>query len=910
MKHRALEMKRGMKTAAAHIGRPARVLIVDDDVATARTLKLLIEGRIDAETTLSHDATSTRHQVDTTPYDIVTLDYQLPDGNGLEVLSHIRSLENPPPVIMVTGHGDEEVASQSLLLGACGYVVKDTRLKTMLTVALEKAMSEIALRRAEDSLRESEDRYRALYYENPSMLFTLDESGGVVSANEFGAGKLGYGMDDIIGRPFVGLFHGDDRETVAGKLEDCLSAPGRVISWQSRKVLRDGAVMWVEDYARAVTGPGGDRNILVVCHDITERKTAEERMSQAYEYLENLIDWLPDATFVLDDRRRILYWNRAIEEMTGIPKEIMIGKDGPEAAVPFYGAARPMLVDLMDREDEELARQYEYIEHKGRTVFGEAFAPGLKGGKGGYILAIASPLYNSEGRLVASIESMRDISDYKNIAEELRMERDKARLFLDTVNSIFVAINREGRVIFANRKCCEVLGCMQEEIVGRDWFETYVPPEDRPRAKFSFERMLSGDVGADEIFENSIAAPGASPRLISWRHNCIRDEAGGITGTISSGEDITDRDYQALFNAANDAIFVHDMDTGKILDVNRKMLEMWGYTKEEVLGFDIGDVSSGEPPYSQREAVEYVRKSVTDGPQLFEWVGKDAGGNLFWLEVNLKIAHLGGKQRVLAIVRDISERKAAQETLRAELETRQEREKELASANLELQRFTHAVSHDLKGPISTLSTGLQIVRSHLEETDPVDGGDEGITQLVFTLIATANNSYQLVEELLALAQTGQVPGDVEEVEVREVVDLCLESHRESIQEKGIRIVLDEDLGTLMASRTHLYQLFSNIISNGIKHNTSRDPSLEVRYLGIENGANRYLVRDNGPGVPEDYIASGFTPFYKSKRGGTVVGLAIADRVVRVYEGKMHVYNDGGACFDFLLRDYYRSAPSD
>lgn len=122
--------------------------------------------------------------------------------------------------------------------------------------------------------------------------------------------------------------------------------------------------------------------------------------------------------------------------------------------------------------------------------------------------------------------------------------------------------------------------------------------------------------------------------------------------------------YREIFNAANYAIFVHHIETGDILDVNRRMEEMYGYTIEEARSLKVEDLSSGVSPFNQETALRLVRRAAAGEPQLFEWYAKDKNGRLFWVEVNLKKAMIAGEERVLAVVRDISERKRAEEALR------------------------------------------------------------------------------------------------------------------------------------------------------------------------------------------------------------------------------------------------------
>ncbi|MCP4569715.1 MAG: PAS domain S-box protein [FCB group bacterium] len=126
----------------------------------------------------------------------------------------------------------------------------------------------------------------------------------------------------------------------------------------------------------------------------------------------------------------------------------------------------------------------------------------------------------------------------------------------------------------------------------------------------------------------------------------------------------SEANYRAIFNSANDAIFVHDIETGKILDVNQQMCEMYGVTYEEARTMTVGDLSENEPPFTQEDAIECIMKASHGEPQHFEWKAKDKKGRVFWVEVNLKRARIGNIDRLLAMVRDITERKRAEEVLR------------------------------------------------------------------------------------------------------------------------------------------------------------------------------------------------------------------------------------------------------
>ena len=124
-----------------------------------------------------------------------------------------------------------------------------------------------------------------------------------------------------------------------------------------------------------------------------------------------------------------------------------------------------------------------------------------------------------------------------------------------------------------------------------------------------------------------------------------------------------DASYQEIFNGTNDAIFVHDPESGAILDVNKAMCTLYGCSREEAMALDIEAISSGESPFTGNEATEWITRARNEGPQKFEWQAKRKDGGLFWVEVHLKTTTLGRHERVLAVIHDISDRKEQEKEL-------------------------------------------------------------------------------------------------------------------------------------------------------------------------------------------------------------------------------------------------------
>jgi diguanylate cyclase (GGDEF)-like protein len=151
-------------------------------------------------------------------------------------------------------------------------------------------------------------------------------------------------------------------------------------------------------------------------NELEESKT---QLHIAHQQLLDIIEFLPDATFVIDHNKKVVAWNRAIEEMTGVKKEEIIGKGDHAYATPFYGKPGPIIVDLIGLDLHELSGRYQNIQKKGSTLYAEIFVPSING-NGAFLWVTASPLFDSKGKIVGAIESIRDITERKAAEEQLK----------------------------------------------------------------------------------------------------------------------------------------------------------------------------------------------------------------------------------------------------------------------------------------------------------------------------------------------------------------------------------------------------------------------------------------------------------------------------------------------------------
>ncbi len=240
-----------------------------------------------------------------------------------------------------------------------------------------------------------------------------------------------------------------------------------------------------------------------------------------------------------------------------------------------------------------------------------------------------------------------------------------------------VLVHDGKKVQFANSRFCEMLGYRKEELEGMD-VELTLHPDDRHLVK---KRVIARIRGEDvpSLYELKLQRKDGAALEVETNARAVVLE--GRTVLQSWIRDISERkqaeealqrsaaNYRAIFDSMNDAIFVHDIETGAVIDVNRKMCEMYGYTREEATRLVAGEMSFGNDKHSRELALQRIAMAARGEPQLFEWQAKAKDGRLFWVEVNLRKAILNDNPYVLAVVRDITDRK------RAEAERENERQK-------------------------------------------------------------------------------------------------------------------------------------------------------------------------------------------------------------------------------------------
>jgi PAS domain S-box-containing protein len=273
-------------------------------------------------------------------------------------------------------------------------------------------------KRAEEALRKSEARFRKFAEEASFEGIFFHQRGQILDVNETFARMSRYEREELIGTNVMELVAPESRSVVQMGLNAEKEADCEIVALR-----KDGSTVPVEIRAKAISYRGKMVRVAAV-RDITERKKAEEALRAANQQLLNIIEFLPDPTFVVDSQGAVVAWNQAMEEIAGVLKKDILGKGNHAFAVPFYGRPRPMMVDLVIGNDVQMQGLYERLERKGNTLYAELYVPGIYGGKGGTIWATASPLCDRHGNVIGAIESIRDITERKKMESAL-LQREK-----------------------------------------------------------------------------------------------------------------------------------------------------------------------------------------------------------------------------------------------------------------------------------------------------------------------------------------------------------------------------------------------------------------------------------------------------------------------------------------------------
>ncbi|MFH1149592.1 MAG: PAS domain S-box protein [Actinomycetota bacterium] len=902
-------------------GNRLTALIIEDDVEMAGLLRKLLRSRFSMNIEVAHDCTTARRLLAEGQFDLITLDYRLPDGAGLDLLDEITDGIEHPPVIMVTGHGDEEIAARSFRSRASGYVVKDESLPEMLGEAVKKAVAQISLKRVERELLEEKLFIEHALNGLPDIFAVVDLDGKFFRWNSRLNEVTGYNDAEITSMRMEDMFrHEDERAVLEGMrrmLEEgsgidrvtLKTKDGQEIPYElNGTLLRDyeGNPIGFGGIGRDLSGrsvPVTDRLRLhlgleeLVKDSASELRAASDELREALEetsragealrrserYYRSILDNSVDLIAIFDGSGNMMDISPSIEGVLGRAHSEVTAREA---------------FDIVHPDDVEMLKDHYrlLVGDPGVSATVECRLRHVDGSW--HVFDVVGRSFMMEDGAVRVVENARDITYRKSAEMELREREQQLRLITDNMQDVIAQVDTTGGFRYVSPSYGTLLGHDPSEAVGHSALEylELIHPDDLDSFAASFQSVMSDFKPARLRYRFK-----HSDGHYMWLDSVgvpLYDEERNLSGAVFSSRDITEaaaaeealreseERYRTIFDLSPDFVYLVSPN-GSVVDANRALLERTGLSLEEIRRTGYMDFFAGEDPEGLRAA---VGRLMSGGEVRGLVVRALSGtGKVYYYEINAIPLMEGDKVRsILSLARDITGRIRTEEELR--------------SLNRELEGFAETVSHDLRTPLTSIKLAGETLARMWQKRDQVEELGSEIERIAEVISLSASQAEALIEDLLQLARAGQEPSEVVPVDISKVVARVLEERSALIEERGTRVEADESLGTVRANPSHMYQLFVNIVDNAIRHNRNPEPRVRVRYLGSDDGSHHYSVEDNGAGIPPEDRENVFLPFFKGEEGATGIGLAIVKKLINLYDGSIEIAGDAASRFDFTISD--------
>ena len=490
-----------------------------------------------------------------------------------------------------------------------------------------------------------------------------------------------------------------------------------------------------------------------------------------------------------------------------------------------------------------------------------------------------------------------EIQERERVEVALREERDRSQQFLDTAQVLMIALDNAGRITLVNRYACSVLDRTAAELVGRDWLES-VPPRLRDSLRTQLEAVLSGNL---PVFEHPVLTRSGEERLIEWRNTVLRDDAGVVTGTFSSGADITDRTkaVSALRDAeermrfalqsANVGIWDQDFSTGTL---------RWSETLETLYGLKPGTFGGTFDAFADRihpddresvlATIEKARTAGTDFAVEHRIMSPD--GAVRWVSGAGRVMHdeHGKAMRAVGISQDATERR----TLEAQFHQAQKMEA--------IGQLAGGVAHDFNNLLTAILGYCELL---LTDLDPDDARKADIAEIQKAGLSAAG----LTRQLLAFSRKEIIEPTLLDLNVV-VGGMRALLGRLIGEDVKVVFALRPKLAAVMADRGQLEQIILNLAVNARDAmprggtltletaNVELDENYPKTHLAVQPGSYVVLtVTDTGTGMTAAVQARLFEPFFTTKAvgKGTGLGLATVHGIVTRSGGTVNVYSEVG-----------------
>jgi PAS domain S-box-containing protein len=820
------------------------VLYVDDEAGLLKAGKQILEmhGSFQVETALS--VNEAMRKIKQKAYDVIVSDYQMPEKNGLDLLKELRENGNKIPFILFTGRGREEVAIEALNLGADHYINKIGDPETVYTQMVHSLHQVVEKNRAKERLRKTKEKFETYVNLARVILIAIDVEGKVTYVNKKGCEVLEYTKEEIVGKDWFSNFlpkrFGKQTKTYAKQL---LSGQIKPVEYHENFVLtknRDERLVgWYNILLRDETGK--IIGTLSSGEDITEWKKAERKLRNSEKRLRNTLDNMLEGCQIIDYNWRYLYVNDAVARHGRSKRKNLIGKTMLEMYPGIEGTKMFSLLHRCMKKRVPVHMENEFTYRDGK--------------KGWFELSI-QPV--PEGIFILSI----DITERKKAEEALRESVNRFRELNELLPEVVFEADATGRLTFVNQAAFDRFGYSLEDFEkGLNAFQM-LAPEDQGRSKQNIGRVLRGEeIGPNEYM--AVRKDGSTFPIIIHSTPIIRGKKPvGIRGVIVDITDLkkaevalrkSERKYSELINGMNDTAWVIDFDC-KFIDVNDASVKVLGYSREELLSMDVFDIDFTLDP---EEIRGLVKGMPVDEVQVFETAHTTKEGKTIPVEISSSLVTYQGKQAILSIARDITERKQAEEAVDKMVN-------DLSMVIEKLGVVGEATRHDVRNKLAVIVNNLYLAKQQLASNhnalEYLDDIESAVGQ---------------IEKIFDFSRTYEMIG-VEERTYVDVEKSVTEAFR-LFSGLGDTKLVNECHGLTVLADSQLRQLFYNLIDDSLKHG-EKVSQIKV-YYEVGKDHLKLIYEDDGIGVPKAEKEKIFREGYGK---GTGYGLYLINKMCEAY----------------------------
>ena len=742
-------------------------------------------------------------------------------------------------------------------------------------------------RRAEEELRESEERYRTVLETIEEGYYEVDLAGNLTFFNDSLCGINGYPRDEMMGMNNRQYMSDETAKVVYETFNRVYRTgePARAFGWQV--IRKDGTKSFVEASISLMSGPSGDPvGFRGFIRDIAERERAEQALKASEEKLRAMFESITDGIVVTDLQGIILDVNDVVVRMSGLSREEIIGKDG---------------FSLIPSEDRD-----KVVDQGKKIVRGETGPVRMeheispKVGSSSTTNLILGTMHDSEGNPTGFVAIAQDFTERKKAENALRESEAKYRDLVESISDVIYSVDANGVTTYISPVVESVLGYTPSELIGSS-FADFIYQEDLQSATEGFMNTLSGN---SETGEFRVVTKSGEVRWVRSSNHPVfeEDRVIGVTGVIT---DITERKraeealreseekMRITFESIGDAVAVIDLE-GRFVQVNEAAARMSGYTKEELVGRNVLEtiIAKKDRDKIVLDMAQTLGEGDALGVRSYTLVNRD--GREFESEFSTAVLRDSSRNIInfVGVARDVTERKRAEEERESLLH-------ELERSNAELQQFAHVASHDLQEPLRMVASYTQLLEKRYKGSLDADADD-----FIAYAVDGARRMQNLIQGLLSYSRVGSRGKPFEPTECESVFEQALANLKLTIDESGAGVTHDP-LPRVIADETQLIQLFQNLLANAIKFCGEEQPRIHVSAKQDSNEC-LFSVSDNGIGINPEYFDRIFVIFQRlhgrEEYPGTGIGLSVCKRIVERHGGRIWVESQPGegSTFHFAI----------